>query len=158
MSEAVKESVVGVLDGITEKPSGWTEISVRVEGWQYPVKMAQLGVEAIAKFKRTGEKPAVTPGLDFYDTGVARLHEEAPRGGTVAAARDEAAPGIDRHHVEPQLGGHGDPVGHRQGIGALERNAAQRRCGSSLRPQAAACRSTSSAGCCATRAIGSAHR
>jgi fructose transport system substrate-binding protein len=37
---------------------------------QYPVKMAQLGVEAIAKFKATGEKPAVTPGLDFFDTGV----------------------------------------------------------------------------------------
>jgi fructose transport system substrate-binding protein len=38
---------------------------------QYPVKMAQLGVEAIAKFKATGEKPAVTPGLGFFDTGVA---------------------------------------------------------------------------------------
>jgi len=37
---------------------------------QYPVKMAQLGVEAIAKYKATGEKPAVTPGLDFFDTGV----------------------------------------------------------------------------------------
>jgi len=37
---------------------------------QYPVKMAQLGVEAIAKYKNTGEKPAVTPGLDFFDTGV----------------------------------------------------------------------------------------
>ena len=37
---------------------------------QYPVKMAQLGVEAIAKFKATGEKPQTTPGLDFFDTGV----------------------------------------------------------------------------------------
>ena len=37
---------------------------------QYPVKMAELGVEAIAKFKATGEKPAVTQGLDFFDTGV----------------------------------------------------------------------------------------
>ncbi len=37
---------------------------------QYPLKMAQLGVEAIAKIARGGEKPAVTPGLDFYDTGV----------------------------------------------------------------------------------------
>ena len=35
-----KETIVGVLDGITEKPSGWTEIQVRVDGWQYPVKMA----------------------------------------------------------------------------------------------------------------------
>ena len=38
---------------------------------QYPLKMAQLGVEDIAKFKASGEKPAVTPGLDFFDTGVA---------------------------------------------------------------------------------------
>ena len=37
---------------------------------QYPLKMAQLGVEAIAKIARGGEKPAVTPGLDFFDTGV----------------------------------------------------------------------------------------
>ena len=38
MSE--KETITGVLDGITEKPSGWTEIQVKVDGWQYPVKMA----------------------------------------------------------------------------------------------------------------------
>ena len=43
---------------------------------QYPVKMAQLGVEAIAKFKRTGEEPAVTPGLDFFDTGVALVTDK----------------------------------------------------------------------------------
>jgi fructose transport system substrate-binding protein len=38
--------------------------------------MAQLGVEAIAKYVRTGEKPAVTPGLDFYDTGVALVTDK----------------------------------------------------------------------------------
>ncbi|SDS86375.1 fructose transport system substrate-binding protein [Friedmanniella luteola] len=43
---------------------------------QYPVKMAQLGVEAIAKFKATGEKPAVTPGLGFFDTGVALVTDK----------------------------------------------------------------------------------
>ncbi len=43
---------------------------------QYPVKMAQLGVEAIAKFKATGEEPAVTPGLDFFDTGVALVTDK----------------------------------------------------------------------------------
>jgi fructose transport system substrate-binding protein len=44
------------------------------------VKMAQLGVEAIAKFKRTGEKPQVTPGLDFYDTGVALVTDKKVEG------------------------------------------------------------------------------
>jgi fructose transport system substrate-binding protein len=47
---------------------------------QYPVKMAQLGVEAIAKFKRSGEKPQVTPGLDFYDTGVALVTDKKVEG------------------------------------------------------------------------------
>ena len=43
---------------------------------QYPVKMAELGVEAIAKFKRDGTKPEVTPGLDFFDTGVALVTDK----------------------------------------------------------------------------------
>jgi fructose transport system substrate-binding protein len=47
---------------------------------QYPVKMAQLGVEAIAKYKTTGEKPQVTPGLDFYDTGVALVTDKKVEG------------------------------------------------------------------------------
>jgi fructose transport system substrate-binding protein len=36
---------------------------------QYPLKMAAMALEAIAKFAKTGEKPQKTPGLDFYDTG-----------------------------------------------------------------------------------------
>jgi fructose transport system substrate-binding protein len=47
---------------------------------QYPVRMAELGVEAIAKYKQTGEKPAVTPGLDFYDTGVALVTDKKVEG------------------------------------------------------------------------------
>lgn len=37
---------------------------------QYPVKMAELGVEAITKLVKTGEKPSVSDGLDFFNTGV----------------------------------------------------------------------------------------
>ena len=58
---------------------------------QYPTKMAQLGVEAIAKFKATGEKPAVTPGLEFFDTGVALVTDKPVDGVEsidVAAAKD----------------------------------------------------------------------
>ena len=36
---------------------------------QYPLKMASMGVEAIAQFVKTGKKPAKTPGLQFTDTG-----------------------------------------------------------------------------------------
>lgn len=37
---------------------------------QYPVKMAELGVEAIVELATTGKKPANSEGLDFYNTGV----------------------------------------------------------------------------------------
>ena len=47
---------------------------------QYPLKMAELGVEAIKKIADGGEKPAVTPGLDFYDTGVALVTEKKVEG------------------------------------------------------------------------------
>ncbi len=47
---------------------------------QYPVKMAELGVAAIAKFKKDGTKPEVTPGLDFFDTGVALVTDKPVTG------------------------------------------------------------------------------
>ncbi|MEM9434940.1 MAG: sugar ABC transporter substrate-binding protein [Pseudomonadota bacterium] len=37
---------------------------------QYPLLMAALGVEAIKKWADDGTKPALTPGKDFFDTGV----------------------------------------------------------------------------------------
>jgi fructose transport system substrate-binding protein len=37
---------------------------------QYPLKMAQLGVEAIAKYAKDKTTPTTSPGLDFFDTGV----------------------------------------------------------------------------------------
>ncbi len=73
----VKDAIVVSVDGgcnpgITSVKSG----VIGATSQQYPLKMAQLGVEAIAKFKRTGEKPAVTPGLDFFDTGVALVTDK----------------------------------------------------------------------------------
>ena len=44
---------------------------------QYPLLMASMGVEAIKKFADTGEKPGVTEGKNFFDTGVA-LITDAP--------------------------------------------------------------------------------
>jgi len=43
---------------------------------QYPVKMAELGVEFIKKIAEGGEKPANTAGKDFYDTGVALVTDK----------------------------------------------------------------------------------
>lgn len=37
---------------------------------QYPLRMAQEGVKAIAELVRSGTAPETTEGLDFFDTGV----------------------------------------------------------------------------------------
>jgi fructose transport system substrate-binding protein len=59
-------SVDGGCQGVENVQNG----TIGATSQQYPLVMAKLGVEAIAKIARGGEKPAVTPGLDFYDTGV----------------------------------------------------------------------------------------
>ncbi|KQO03842.1 sugar ABC transporter [Arthrobacter sp. Leaf234] len=47
---------------------------------QYPVKMAELGVQAIADLVETGEAPEPTDGKDFFDTGVALVTNEPQDG------------------------------------------------------------------------------
>lgn len=59
---------------------------------QYPLDMASLGIEAIAKFAETGEKPAPTEGLDFFDTGVT-LITDAPAEGVESI---DSAEGLDK--------------------------------------------------------------
>lgn len=43
---------------------------------QFPLKMAALGVEAVAKFAQSGAKPQNTPGLDFFNTGVTLITDQ----------------------------------------------------------------------------------
>jgi fructose transport system substrate-binding protein len=43
---------------------------------QYPGKMATLGMQAIKTLADGGAAPAVTPGLDFFDTGVALVTDQ----------------------------------------------------------------------------------
>jgi fructose transport system substrate-binding protein len=42
--------------------------------------MASLGVEAIAAWAADGSKPSNTPGLDFYNTGVNLVTDDAASG------------------------------------------------------------------------------
>ncbi len=49
---------------------------------QYPLKMAALGVESIAKIARGGDKPKNSDGLDFFNTGVALVTDKAAEGVT----------------------------------------------------------------------------
>ncbi|MFN3708859.1 substrate-binding domain-containing protein [Microcella sp.] len=43
---------------------------------QYPVLMSQLGIEALVTYAATGVAPDVTPGLDFFNTGVALVTDQ----------------------------------------------------------------------------------
>ena len=57
---------------------------------QYPLKMASLGVQAIYDLATSGKKPAVTEGLDFYNTGVALVTDKAATGVTSISSADAA--------------------------------------------------------------------
>jgi fructose transport system substrate-binding protein len=59
---------------------------------QYPLKMASLGVQAIYDLVTTGTKPAVTEGLDFFNTGVALVTDKPVEG--VESITSEAATAI----------------------------------------------------------------
>ncbi len=61
----VKDVAAGIIGGTSQ---------------QYPLLMAALGVEAIKKFADTGEKPGVTEGKNFYDTGVALITDNPVEG------------------------------------------------------------------------------
>ncbi|HEY8575427.1 MAG TPA: sugar ABC transporter substrate-binding protein [Devosia sp.] len=57
---------------------------------QYPLDMASLAMEAIAKFAADGTKPEVDPELGFYDTG-ARLVTDKPVEGVESIDTTEGA-------------------------------------------------------------------
>jgi fructose transport system substrate-binding protein len=43
---------------------------------QYPLKMAEMGVEAVVAFAKDGKKPEPTAGKDFVDTGVTLITDK----------------------------------------------------------------------------------
>ena len=64
-----KSTILVAIDGGC---TGVSEVSQGIIGatsQQYPSKMADLGMEAIVKLVKTGKKPTVTKGLDFFNTG-----------------------------------------------------------------------------------------
>ncbi len=49
---------------------------------QYPLLMASKGIEAIAEFAKSGNKPAPSEGKEFFDTGVALVTDKPVDGVT----------------------------------------------------------------------------
>jgi ABC-type sugar transport system substrate-binding protein len=69
-------SVDGGCDGVNQVKKG----VIGATSQQYPLKMAQLGVQAIKTIADGGEKPKTTEGLDFFDTGVALVTDKPAEG------------------------------------------------------------------------------
>ncbi|MCA4135217.1 substrate-binding domain-containing protein [Arthrobacter sp. M4] len=69
-------SVDGGCTGVNNVKSG----VIGATAQQYPVKMAELGVQAIVDLAKSGKKPSVSEGLDFYNTGVELVTDKAATG------------------------------------------------------------------------------
>ena len=69
-------SVDGGCAGVKSVKDG----TIGATAQQYPLKMATMGMEAIAKVARGGEKPKTSEGLDFFNTGVALVTDKPAEG------------------------------------------------------------------------------
>ena len=69
-------SVDGGCPGVEDVKSG----VIGATSQQYPLLMASLGIEAIAKFAADGTRPAPTEGKDFFDTGVSLITDQTVEG------------------------------------------------------------------------------
>ena len=76
VKEVLMTSVDGGCPGVKNVEAG----VIGATSQQYPLLMASMGVEAVAKFAKSGEKPKPTPGLDFFNTGVALVTDKPVEG------------------------------------------------------------------------------
>jgi ABC-type sugar transport system substrate-binding protein len=74
------DALIVSIDGGCNGVKSVTDGTFGATAQQYPLRMAQLGVDAITTIARGGEKPALTPGLSFYDTGVALVTDKPVTG------------------------------------------------------------------------------
>lgn len=69
-------SVDGGCPGVADVADG----VIGATSQQYPLRMASLGIAAIAQYAKDGSLPENTPGKDFFDTGVALVTDKAVEG------------------------------------------------------------------------------
>jgi fructose transport system substrate-binding protein len=77
-------SVDGGCPGVRNVKSG----VIGATSMQFPLLMASKGIEAIMEYSKTKKKPANTPGLDFFNTGV-ELITDKPAAGLPALKSDD---------------------------------------------------------------------
>ena len=73
---AIVVSVDGGLPGIEAVKRG----CIAATSQQYPLRMADIGLQAIYDLVQSGNKPEVTPGKDFFDTGVTLITDDPQDG------------------------------------------------------------------------------
>ncbi|MEM7472199.1 MAG: substrate-binding domain-containing protein [Pseudomonadota bacterium] len=76
VDDVIVVSVDGGCPGVQNVADG----AIGATSQQYPLLMAALGVEAIKKWAEEGVKPELTPGKDFFDTGVALVTDSPVEG------------------------------------------------------------------------------
>ena len=74
--EVLVTSVDGGCPGVKNVRDG----VIGATSQQYPLLMASLGVEAIVEYAKSGKKPEPTPGLNFFNTGVALITDKPVEG------------------------------------------------------------------------------
>ena len=72
--------IVVSVDGGCAGIDAVTDGIIGATSQQYPVKMAELGVQAIFDSSSTGETPENSEGLDFFNTGVALVTDDPQDG------------------------------------------------------------------------------
>ena len=80
LQAANKKAIIVSVDG---GRAGVENVKAGVIGataQQYPLRMASLGVQAIYDLIKSGTKPEVTAGKDFYDTGVTLITDDPQAG------------------------------------------------------------------------------
>ena len=74
--DVLMTSVDGGCPGVKNVEAG----VIGATSMQFPLLMASLGVEAVVEYAKSGKKPEPTPGLTFYDTGVALITDKPVEG------------------------------------------------------------------------------
>jgi fructose transport system substrate-binding protein len=85
--DVIVVSVDGGCPGVRNVAAG----VIGATAQQYPLVMAAMGVEAIATFVRTGERPAVAQGREFVDTGTVLVTDQPVAGLESIDSRDGLA-------------------------------------------------------------------
>jgi fructose transport system substrate-binding protein len=75
-ADVLMTSVDGGCPGVRNVQAG----VIGATSMQFPLKMASMGVEAVAEFAKSGKKPEPTPGKTFFDTGVELVTDKPVEG------------------------------------------------------------------------------